>query len=97
MNLGYGEGMPTTYVPEAQDRGIEDPRPVPLVVPDWTDAADWAYIVDPMIYPVIQISYAQAPGGGSHPAPELYSVTDPRRVFCSPMTSCRSRCATGSR
>ena len=97
VNLGYGEGMPTTYVPEAQDRGIEDPRPVPLVVPDWTDAADWAYIVDPMIYPVIQISYAQAPGGGSHPAPELYSVTDPRRVFCSPMTCCRSRCATGSR
>ena len=78
VNLGYGEGMPTTYVPEAQDRGMEDPRPVPLVVPDWTDATDWAYIVDPQIYPVIQISYAQAPGGGSHPAPELYSVTDPK-------------------
>ena len=78
VNLGYGEGMPATYVPEAQDRGMEDPRPVPLVVPDWTDATDWAYIVDPQIYPVIQISYAQAPGGGSHPAPELYSVTDPK-------------------
>jgi hypothetical protein len=78
VNLGYGEGMPTSYVPEAQDRGMEDPRPVPLVVPDWTDATDWAYIVDPQIYPVIQISYAQAPGGGSHPAPELYSVTDPK-------------------
>jgi hypothetical protein len=77
-NLGYGEGMPASYVPEAQDRGAEDPRPVPLVVPDWTDAGDWAYIVDPLVYPVIQISYAQAPGGGSHPAPELYSVTDPK-------------------
>ena len=49
---------------------------MPLVVPDWTDATDWAYIVDPQVYPVIQISYAQSPGGGSHPAPELYTVTD---------------------
>jgi hypothetical protein len=78
VNLGYGEGMPTTYTPEAQARSAEDPRPVPLVVPDWTDATDWAYIVDPQIYPVIQISYAQSPGGGRHPAPELYSVTDPK-------------------
>jgi hypothetical protein len=74
--FGYGEGMPTSYQPQAQDRGPVDPRPIPLVVPDWTDATDWAYIVDPLVYPVIQISYAQAPGGGSHPAPELYTVTD---------------------
>ena len=53
-----------------------DPRPVPLIVPDWTDATDYAYLVDPMVYPVIQISYAQSPGGGTHPAPELYSVSD---------------------
>jgi hypothetical protein len=74
--FGYGEGMPTSYAPQAQDRGPIDPRPVPLAVPDWTDATDWAYIVDPTVYPVIQISYAQSPGGGSHPAPELYTVTD---------------------
>ena len=74
--FGYGEGMPTSYQPQAQDRGPVDPRPIPLVVPDWTDATDWAYIVDPQVYPVIQISYAQSPGGGQHPAPELYTVSD---------------------
>lgn len=73
--LGYGEGMPTTYAPEAQDRGFADPRAVPLVVPDWTDATDWAYIVDPKVFPVIQMSYSQNPGGRSHPAPELFAVT----------------------
>jgi hypothetical protein len=72
--LGYGEGMPTTYTPEAQDRGFADPRPIPLVVPDWTDATDWAYIVDPAVYPVIQMSYSQAPGGRRHPIPELFAV-----------------------
>lgn len=73
--LGYGEGMPTTYAPEAQDRGFADPRAIPLVVPDWTDATDWAYIVDPRVFPVIQMSYSQNPGGRSHPAPELFAVT----------------------
>ncbi len=73
--LGYGEGMPVTYTPEAQDRGFADPRPIPLVVPDWTDATDWAYIVDPQVFPVIQMSYSQSPGGRSHPAPELFAVT----------------------
>ena len=72
--FGYGEGMPTTYSPEAQDRGFADPRPIPIVVPDWTDATDWAYIVDPALFPVIQMSYSQNPGGRSHPAPELFSV-----------------------
>jgi hypothetical protein len=72
--LGYGEGMPTTYTPEAQDRGFADPRPVPLVVPDWTDANDWGYIVDPAVYPVIQMSYSQSPGGRRHPTPELFAV-----------------------
>lgn len=72
--LGYGEGMPTTYTPEAQDRGFADPRAVPLVVPDWTDTNDWAYIVDPAVYPVIMMSYSQNPGGGFHPTPELFSV-----------------------
>jgi hypothetical protein len=72
--LGYGEGMPTAYAPEAQGRGFADPRAIPLVVPDWTDATDWAYIVDPLVYPVIQMSYSQSPGGRVHPAPELFTV-----------------------
>lgn len=72
--LGYGEGMPVVYTPEAQGRGFADPRPVPLVVPDWTDATDWAYIVDPALFPVIQMSYSQAPGGRKHPIPELFAV-----------------------
>lgn len=76
--FGYGEGWPTTYTPMAQDRGAYDPRPVPLIVPDWTDANDWAYIVDPALHPVICMSYAQIPEGlpvGSpHPLPELFSV-----------------------
>ncbi len=75
--FGYGEGMPTAYAPEAESRGFADPRPIPLAVPDFTDATDWAYIVDPLVFPVIHISYAQAPGGGSHPAPELFTVSSP--------------------
>ena len=72
--LGYGEGMPTVYTPEAVGRGFADPRPIPLVVPDWSDAADWAYVVDPAVFPVIQMSYSQAPGGRRHPIPELFAV-----------------------
>ncbi|MBP6786280.1 MAG: hypothetical protein KA170_01725 [Candidatus Promineofilum sp.] len=72
--LGYGEGMPTAYMPEAQSRGFADPRPIPLVVPDWTDATDWAYVVDPALFPVIQMSYSQSPGGRQHPIPELFAV-----------------------
>ena len=74
--FGYGEGMPTSYTPEAQARDAADPRPLPLVVPDWTDANNWAYVVDPQVYPVIQMSYAQAPGGGVHPAPELFTAAE---------------------
>jgi len=73
--LGYGDGTPIAYTPEAQSRGQFDPRPVPILVPDWTDATDWAYIVDPAVFPVIQMSYSQNPGGRSHPAPELFAVT----------------------
>jgi hypothetical protein len=73
--LGYGAGTPTAYTPEALARGPFDPRPIPIVVPNWTDATDWAYMVDPAVWPVIHMSYSQSPGGGGHPAPELFSVT----------------------
>lgn len=75
--FGYGEGQPAVYTPEAQGRNVHDPRPLPLAVPDFGDATDWAYIVDPLVFPVIHISYAQAPGGGVHPAPELFTVASP--------------------
>lgn len=73
--FGYGDGQPTTYIPEAMDRGPDDPRPWPIAVPDFTDANDWAAVVDPKVYPVIMMSYAQSTGGGAHPTPELYAVT----------------------
>ena len=57
------------------DSRVGDPRPVPVPVPEWTDATDWAYLVDPRLHPVIHIGYADAPQGGQHPVPEIYQVT----------------------
>jgi hypothetical protein len=81
--FGYGAGAggypatPNNDVnPYAQDRP-GDPRPVVIPVPEWTDTTDWAWIVDPRIAPVICMAYGDNPGGNSHPAPQLYSVTDP--------------------
>lgn len=51
-----------------------DPRPIPVVVPDWSDATDWAYIVDPRLQPVVVMAYAGAPAGGVHALPELFEV-----------------------
>ena len=83
IDFGYGAGpggypgTPNNDVnPYAQDRP-GDPRPIPVAVPEWTDVTDWAYIVDPRISPVICMAYGDNPGGTSHPAPQLYSVTDP--------------------
>jgi hypothetical protein len=81
--FGYGAGpggYPATanndVNPYAESR-LGDDRPTPIKVPEWTDANDWAYVVDPRVFPVIQMSYAQAPGGSAHPAPELFSVASP--------------------
>ena len=74
--FGYADG-PGGAPGTANNDGspfIGDYRPEVLMVPDWTDTTDWAYIVDPKLWPIIQMSYAQAPGGGTHPAPELFSV-----------------------
>lgn len=73
--FGYGEGFPTSYVPEAQDRGIADPRPMPLAVPHFTDANDWAYIADPNVWPVIHMSFSVDPSGRTFPPPELWAAT----------------------
>jgi hypothetical protein len=74
-NFGYGDGQPATYLPEAEDRGLGDPRPVPLAVPHFTDANDWAYITDPQVWPVIHMSFSADPSGRSFPAPEIFAVT----------------------
>jgi hypothetical protein len=83
IDFGYGAGpggrpgvADNDVNPYALDRP-GDPRPVPVAVPDWTDTNDWAWIVDPKIAPVICMAYGDNPGGTSHPAPALYSVTDP--------------------
>lgn len=81
--FGYGNGdvgkpnaAGTAQVvnPYGESR-LGDPRPVPVPVPDWTDANDWAYIVDPRLHPVIHMAYANAPQGGEHAMPEIFEVT----------------------
>ncbi len=81
--FGYGDGdvgKPTgagtaqEVNPYANDRP-GDPRPVPIAVPEFTDANDWAYLVDPRLHPVLCMSYANAPQGGRHALPEIFSVT----------------------
>ena len=80
FGYGYGDvGKPNSagtaqeVNPYAQPR-LGDPRPVPVAVPDWTDANDWAYLVDPRLHPVIHMAYANAPQGGGHPLPEIFEV-----------------------
>lgn len=82
--FGYGSGSggyPGTGNNDTNPYGLErsaaDPRPVPVVVPDWTDVKDWAYLVDPKLHPVLMMSYAQSPGGRVHPMPEIWAVTSP--------------------
>ncbi len=81
--FGYGAGMggePGTGNNDVNPYGVSrpgDPRPIPIAVPDFTDTNDWAYLADPVIAPVIQMAYADNPGGGIHPPPMLYSVTSP--------------------
>jgi hypothetical protein len=76
-NFGYGEGLPTSFVPEAAAGGLPlgDPRPVPLAVPHFADANDWAYVADPAVWPVIHMSFSQEPAGRAFPPPELFAAT----------------------
>lgn len=81
--FGYGAGVggypgtaDNSVNPYAVSRG-NDARPEVVAVPEWTDVTDWAYLVDPRMQPILQISYAQAPGGGTHPQPEIFSVATP--------------------
>ena len=45
-----------------------------IVIDHLGAASDWAYVVDPALFPVIQMSYSQSPGGRQHPIPELFAV-----------------------
>ena len=83
IDFGYGAG--TGGYPATSDNDVNpyaqgrpgDPRPIPIAVPDFTDTNDWGYLTDPLLQPVINISYANNPGGRAHPAPELFTVTSP--------------------
>jgi hypothetical protein len=83
IDFGYGAGpggRPGTgdndVNPYAETRP-GDPRPIPIAVPEWTDTADWAYLADPELAPIIQMSYADEPSGLIHPAPLLLTVLSP--------------------
>ena len=62
--------------PYGEDRPM-DMRPMPIPVPEFTDSNDWAAVVDPMAHAPLKMSYANAPGGGTHPMPELYEAESP--------------------
>ena len=80
--FGYGSGdvgKPSTAgtaqtVNPYADARPGDPRPIPIAVPDWNDATDWAYLVDPRLHPVLCMAYANAPQGNEHPLPEIFEV-----------------------
>lgn len=82
--FGYGAGANMVGTPNSAgtaqtgnlygENRAGDPRPVPLAVPEWTDANDWAAITDYAVHAPIQMAYAAAPGGNNHPMPEIYSV-----------------------
>jgi len=77
VGVGNRPGTTDYHVNPYGESRPGDPRPIVVAVPDWTDNYKWGYLADPVIAPVIQMSYAQLPGGGAHPLPSLYSVTSP--------------------
>ena len=81
--FGYGQaansvGLPTT-AGTAQESNLYgesrpgDPRPIPIMVPEWTDSTDWAYMSDPSLTPVLHFAYANLQQGGTHQAPEIFT------------------------
>ena len=82
VQFGYGRGdvgKPSAagtaqeVNPYAESR-MGDPRPIPIPVPEFSDATDWAYITDPREHAPIKMAYANSPGGMEHPQPELFQV-----------------------
>jgi hypothetical protein len=74
--VGYGglPGSPNNDLNVYAEGRPNDPRPTIIWVPDWTDATDWAFMADPGQIPSIQMAYANLPGGGKHPSPEIFTA-----------------------
>ena len=73
--FGYGElGYPTAHEPLRGDFDEYDMRPRILVVPEWTDATDWAFMVRPEIHRTLVMAYQQ--GGRNHPLPSIWFAAD---------------------
>ncbi|MCB0043767.1 MAG: hypothetical protein KDE23_28965, partial [Caldilinea sp.] len=49
-------------------------RPKIIPVPEWLDATDWAWMVNPRFVPAIQMGFANVPNGGKHPMPEIFTA-----------------------
>ena len=74
--FGYGElGYPTAHEPLRGDFDEYDMRPRLLVVPEWTDASDWAFMVRPEVHRTLVMAYQQ--GGRQHPLPTIWFAADP--------------------
>ena len=74
--FGYGElGYPTAHEPLRGDFDEYDMRPRLLVVPEWTDATDWAFMVRPEVHRTLVMAYQQ--GGRQHPLPTIWFAADP--------------------
>lgn len=74
--FGYGElGYPTSHEPLRGDFDEYDMRPRLLVVPEWTDATDWAFMVRPEIHRTVVMAYQH--GGRTHPLPTIWFAADP--------------------
>ena len=79
--FGYGAGSNNVGRPtdagtaqEVNIYALAENRPVIVPVPEWTDATDWAYQVDPKLVPSVQMGYANIPNGGKHPEPEIFTA-----------------------
>jgi hypothetical protein len=73
--FGYGEtAYPTASEPLRMDFDEYDMRPRILVVPEWTDATDWAFMVRPEIHRTLVMAYQQ--GGRNHPLPSIWFAAD---------------------
>jgi hypothetical protein len=74
--FGYGElGYPTAHEPLRGDFDEYDMRPRLLVVPEWIDATDWAFMVRPELHRTLVMAYQQ--GGRQHPLPAIWFAADP--------------------
>jgi hypothetical protein len=72
---GDQPGIPDNDVNSYVESQPDDPKPIPIMVPGWSDATDWSCIADPSLAPIIQMAYADNPA-------RLYSVTSGRLCPC---------------